>query len=277
MAGNKMTNIIATSKHPSSGLRHRCPRLLAALALLLAMLATTGCPGRSNPGDIAAIQRAYLTGDYRTSQRLAHSCYDLNSGSSTGYEARYWEGMSLLALGNAADAQTPLQEASDSAAGRNTRILAMRGLAKAQLAAGDPAHAEETWLRIKQQYPMEVDLQELNRALKECAAAKRGEPIAKSGGYLKPDPNPLANNAPRNVNVTGLQGNGAYLVQAGIFSARDRADSLARQIQARGFSAAVTPVSGRFAVQCGSFPSKASAQARANQMRQYGFEAIVKE
>lgn len=262
------------------------PILLAGLLLL-----ATGCTpfgGRDGGGSLSRTpvdeaafeegQEAYLAGDYARAASRLGAYAGAHEGSAEGVEARYWQAMSLIGLGQTRRARLLLEEVqADASAGRELRALALRGVAQSRFAERDYRAAETAWRRLRSLYPNASSEEEVLAALAACRL-RAGDP-AGAERYRRQlaarHPESVYLDRPSEPGVANATG-GRYSVQAGVFRSRVFADRLAGRLRRAGFEAIVTTRAGAYVVQAGAFAERANAERRAEALQRRGFSAVVK-
>ena len=68
---------------------------------------------------------------------------------------------------------------------------------------------------------------------------------------------------------------GLYVVQTGVFRRKDYAENLVRELQKKGFEAAIALRDGLYYVQAGAFRNLDNATERERQLRQQGFDTLI--
>ncbi|MFH0911939.1 MAG: tetratricopeptide repeat protein [Planctomycetota bacterium] len=290
------------SKPSAAGWTARTTLFFAAMAALLCL--GSGCFRRTPPVNtqippprppvteevFAAGQEAYAGGDYSTAARRMGDYAAANQSTPRGLEARYWQAMSLLAMGQPIRARELFKGLYEEIeAGLTLRAMALRGEGRTYLAQNDYVRAEKTYQELLDRYPNESDTQETLKILAECAR-RRGDSGA-AATYERKMAGTRAQElrlVPEGGGAGGetyapdrspAEGGARYVVQAGLFKDRAMALALVRRLQASGFEAILVERPGEaipYAVQAGSFLSRSRAVAHATALQQHGFQAFVK-
>ncbi len=142
---------------------------------------------------------------------------------------------------------------------------------------------------VPAQQSVEVDLRDLELPAQEDRLVPEPEqalpealPVAESTALpapaQKPDPQPDTDRAPP-AKAPVTAGQAAWAVQLGAFSARDKAESLVRDLRQRGYSAFVLEYRAKgkvlHRVRVGPEQDRARADAIADRLRKDGFQPVV--
>lgn len=276
-------------------------RIPAKLAVICSLaLITSGCEipsfgkSKKNPLEGAATvttfhegQQAYMDGEYATSSRKMGVYAESYPNTVRGIEARYWQGMSLLELGNSRQARSMLEKVENNKnAPVSLKALSMRGIAKSYEAEKNHVKAESYYNNLLIHYPKDCDGAEILSALSECAKA-RGD-IESSQRYIselrKKYPNSpylakktVSAKSPVSSGLTlGKGKSGLYRVQIGVFSERNRALRMLEKLHMRKIESVVIHKGNLFVVQAGSFSTRDRAEKQVQKIKRLGFNAIIK-
>ncbi|MHC4872499.1 MAG: SPOR domain-containing protein [Planctomycetota bacterium] len=268
-------------------------------ALVLLSLLSAGCPkvpnpfgGKKkdggNPLEGAATvqtfhqgQQAYMDGEYNTASRKMGVYAESYPNTVRGIEARYWQGMSLLELGQARRARSMLEKVeNNSNSPKSLKALSLRGIARSYEAEQNYLKAENYYNNLLMKYREDCDSAEVLSSLAGCAKA-RGDHAGMTRYVTElkrkhPKSPYLAKLKPAKAAQPRTGSSGIFRVQAGVFSSRDRALSLLEKLHIKRIDAVVIHKGGRFIVQAGSFSTRQRAEQQAAKIKRLGFNAIVK-
>jgi tetratricopeptide (TPR) repeat protein len=244
--------------------------------------------GTATEASFAKGQEAYLADDFPRAAGLMEAYAQAYPSTVKGIEARYWHGMSLLAMGRSIQARDELLLVKGAAAStRALKALASRAVARSYLVEGELDRAEQAYTRLRTDFSREYDEAETLHALATIADRQGNRALAsryrRELGKKYPQ-SPYYRN-PR-VSSSGQAGGAGtapgrqFTVQVGLFSTRERASQHLKRLNRAGVEAIILrrTVNGKvvYLVQAGSFSTRSGAEKRAARLKSKGFEALVK-
>lgn len=218
---------------------------------------------------LALGQFHYARGEYRQARDAFTRASAHLTGAERG-EARYWTGLSSLALAEGPAAREAFAEAASDAPAR--RALAKLGTAQAWDAERRPEKAFDALHELLESDPGEAGPAALERLGALAEQFHRNDEARNARRRLARDYPESLEAARLGATPAAPAGAGPVGVQIGVFADRDRANTLGRQARAAGFASA-TVIERRgdgtrptlWVVRLGTYPTRADANVAGEQ------------